>query len=181
MLTDPAACGGVTAEIVVLLTTLTPVAAVPPTLTDAPAAKLVPVIVTVVPPGVGPAAGDTLPTVGAGAEAVYVKLAASVALCASAFVTVTFTVPAACAGVVAVIVVLLSTVTLPAGLPPTLTVAPAAKFAPEMVTAVPPLVGPEGGAMLVTVGAAPRYVNAFARVPICASVLVTVTATAPAG
>jgi hypothetical protein len=71
-------------------------------------------------------------------------------------VTVTVTAPAAWEGVVAVIVVLLTTVTPVAGLPPMLTVAPAAKFVPVIVTAVPPVVGPDAGATLLTVGAGPR-------------------------
>ena len=52
----------------VLLTTVTLVAAKPPTLTVAPAAKSVPVIVTGVPPAVEPVPGATPPTVGAGLE-----------------------------------------------------------------------------------------------------------------
>jgi hypothetical protein len=48
----------------VLFTTTTPVAAVPPNVTVAPAAKFVPVIVTAVPPPVDPLFGDTLLTVG---------------------------------------------------------------------------------------------------------------------
>jgi hypothetical protein len=40
------------------------VAAVPPNVTVAPAAKFVPVIVTAVPPAVDPPFGDTLLTVG---------------------------------------------------------------------------------------------------------------------
>ena len=67
--------------------------------------------------------------------------------------TVTLTAPAACAGVVAVMLVLLTTFTLVAALPPTLTAAPAAKFVPVIVTAVPPVVGPDTGATLLTVGA----------------------------
>lgn len=47
-----------------VLTTTTLVAAVPPNVTVAPAAKLVPVIVTAVPPAVVPLLGDTLVTVG---------------------------------------------------------------------------------------------------------------------
>ena len=46
------------------LTTVTFVAAVPPKVTVAPLTKFVPVIVTLVPPPVGPEFGDTLPTVG---------------------------------------------------------------------------------------------------------------------
>jgi hypothetical protein len=48
----------------VLLTTITLVAAVLPKVTVAPLAKLVPVIVTAVPPVVGPLFGETLVTVG---------------------------------------------------------------------------------------------------------------------
>jgi hypothetical protein len=50
--------------IVALFTTTTFVAAVPPNVTAAPAAKFVPVIVTAVPPAVDPLFGDTPLTVG---------------------------------------------------------------------------------------------------------------------
>jgi hypothetical protein len=69
-------------------------------------------------------------------------------------VTVAVTAPAACAGVVAVIVVLLATTTFVAAVPPNVTVAPAAKFVPVIVTAVPPAIGPLLGDTLVTVGGA---------------------------
>jgi hypothetical protein len=49
---------------VVLFTNATFVAAVPPNVTVAPAAKFAPVIVTAVPPAVVPLFGDTLLTVG---------------------------------------------------------------------------------------------------------------------
>jgi hypothetical protein len=62
--TAPAACAGVVAVIVVPLTTTTLVAAVPPKVTPAPAAKFVPVIVTAVAPAAGPLFGLTLVTVG---------------------------------------------------------------------------------------------------------------------
>jgi len=78
-LTAPAACAGVTAVMVVLLVTLTLVAADPPIVTDAPETKLVPVIVTEVPPVVGPDVGDMPETVGAGGVE-YVKPLASVPL-----------------------------------------------------------------------------------------------------
>src|SRR5438876_9990354 len=62
-----AACAGVVALIWVALTTLTPVAGLPPTLTVAgPVSKLVPVMVTAVPPAVGPELGLTAVTVGGG-------------------------------------------------------------------------------------------------------------------
>lgn len=50
----------------VLLTTVTPVAAVPPRLTEAPNWKAVPVTVMEVPPFAVPDAGETLVTVGGG-------------------------------------------------------------------------------------------------------------------
>lgn len=68
------------------------------------------------------------------------------------FVTVTVTAPAACAGVVAVMLVLLTTTTLVAAVPPNVTVAPAAKLVPVIVTAVPPAVDPLVGEILLTVG-----------------------------
>jgi hypothetical protein len=64
--TAPAPCAGVVAVMVVLLPTLTPVAAIPPKLTVAPARNPVPVIVTGVPPAVVPDPGVIELTVGAG-------------------------------------------------------------------------------------------------------------------
>jgi hypothetical protein len=77
----------------------------------------------------------------------------NVPLWASAFVTTTLTIPAACTGVVAVIDVLFTIVTLVAGVPPKLTVAPDRKPVPVRVTAVPPIVVPELGVIEVKVGA----------------------------
>ncbi len=69
-------------------------------------------------------------------------------------VTTTFLAPAVPAGVVAVIEVALTTTILVADTPPMVTVAPLTKFVPVIVTLVPPAVGPEAGAIAVTVGAA---------------------------
>ena len=55
---------GVVAVIVVELVTLTPVAALPPMVTVAPLTKFVPVMVTLVPPAIGPELGDIAVTVG---------------------------------------------------------------------------------------------------------------------
>jgi hypothetical protein len=63
--TAPALPAGVVAVILVLLTTVTFVAAALPNVTVAPVAKFVPVMVTAVPPAGGPLLGDTLLTVGA--------------------------------------------------------------------------------------------------------------------
>jgi hypothetical protein len=62
--TEPVPAGE-TAEIEVAELTVTPVAATPPKLTVFPVAKLVPVIVTVVPPAAGPVLGAMALTVGA--------------------------------------------------------------------------------------------------------------------
>ena len=59
---------------VVPLTTVTPVAAVPPKLTVAPDKKPVPVIVTAVPPAVVPETGEIALTVGAGLPPVELRL-----------------------------------------------------------------------------------------------------------
>jgi hypothetical protein len=62
--TAPALPAGVVAVIEVLLTTVTFVAAVEPNTTVSPEAKLVPVMVTAVPPAIDPLFGLTLVTVG---------------------------------------------------------------------------------------------------------------------
>ena len=67
-------------------------------------------------------------------------------------VTVTVTAPALPAGVMAVICVPLTTTTLVAALLPNVTVAPAAKFVPVIVTDVPPAGNPVFGETLLTVG-----------------------------
>ena len=66
--------------------------------------------------------------------------------------TVTVTAPALPAGVVAVMLVLLTTTTFVAAVPPNVTVAPATKFVPVIVTAVPPAVDPLFGLTLLNVG-----------------------------
>jgi hypothetical protein len=66
--TGPVACAGVVAVIVVLFTTVTPVDAVPPMLTVAPARNPVPVMDTAVPPLIVPEFGEMEVTVGAGVE-----------------------------------------------------------------------------------------------------------------
>ena len=65
MSTVPAEPAGAVAVIEVALLTVKPVALVAPNLTAVAPVRLVPVIVTLVPPAVGPAVGLTLLTVGA--------------------------------------------------------------------------------------------------------------------
>jgi hypothetical protein len=71
-------------------------------------------------------------------------------------VTATVTAPALPAGAVAVIVVLFTTTTFVAAVAPNVTVAPAVKFVPVIVTAVPPVVDPLFGLTLLTVGTGPE-------------------------
>ena len=71
-----------------------------------------------------------------------------------AVVTATSFAPAAPAGVTAVIDVSLTTTTLVAGLPPTVTLLAPVKLVPVIVMAVPPAIDPDDGLTLVIVGAA---------------------------
>ena len=63
-LTAPRACAGVVAVIWVVPVTVMPVASSPPKVTLASEAKCVPVMVTVVPPAIGPRVGSTVVIVG---------------------------------------------------------------------------------------------------------------------
>jgi hypothetical protein len=139
IVTAPALPEGAVAVMLVLLNTVTFIAAVEPNVTVEPDAKFVPVIVTTIPPDVDPLFGLTPLTVGG---ATYVKPFAMFPHCPLGFVTVTITAPAMPGGVVAVIVVLLTTTTFVAAPLPNVTVAPAAKSIPVIVTDVPPVVGP---------------------------------------
>jgi hypothetical protein len=138
-------------------TTVAATGARPSKATVAPVTNPVPLTVTVVPPEVGPVAGEIDVTVGTGA--VYVKSSAA-APCAPPgvdeppdVVTVTATVPGSTvAGDTTVIDVGDTTVTLVPGNSPNLTVAPVTNPVPEIVTVVPPDVGPDDGDSPVTVG-----------------------------
>jgi hypothetical protein len=158
--------------------TVNELALVVPNLTDDAAVKPVPVMVTLVPPAVGPELGLTAVTVGAPR---YEKWsAADVAEIPPGVVTVTSTVPAGSAGEVAVIDVAELTVNEVALVAPNVTADAAVKPVPEMVTLVAPPVGPALGLTAVTVGA-PWYEKwsaaDFAEVPVG---VVTVTSTVPA-
>lgn len=79
--TVPAACAGVVAVMEVLLTTVTPVAAVPPSFTLAPDKNPVPVMVTAVPPLAEPEMGEMAVTVAAGLGGGLDPLERKVAIC----------------------------------------------------------------------------------------------------
>ena len=74
--------------------------------------------------------------------------------CVSGLVTTTSLAPAVPAGVVAVIEVALVKMTLVAGVPPTVTVAPVTNPVPVITITVAPAVGPVTTSRDVTVGAA---------------------------
>src|SRR5438874_5872539 len=141
------------------LTTVTLVAAVAPNATVAPVMKLVPVIVTDVPPPEGPLFGLTELT--DGVTAVYVKSSATVFVDVPPdVVTITSTVPGErVAGDTAVIDVAELTVTVAEAVAPKATVAPLMKFVPVIATDVPPPVGPDVGLIEVTCGWTALYVN----------------------
>src|SRR5712692_1250792 len=107
--TGPAAPAGLVAAIDVAELTVKLVAVVLPNLTTVAPVKLVPVIVTLVPPAAGPLVGLRLVTAGTARKANW--SAAPVALVPPGVVTVTSTAPAEPAGLVAVIDVAEFTVT----------------------------------------------------------------------
>ncbi len=148
-LAGPAVPAGVAQVILVALTTLTLVQALPPTDTAVAPVKLVPAIVIDVPPAVLPEVGVTELTVGAGVKYVNSVLAAFVP---PGVVTRTLAVPAVPAGVEQVILVALTTLTPVQALPPTDTAVAPVKLAPAIVIDVPPAVLPEVGVTELTVG-----------------------------
>ncbi|GAA1332774.1 hypothetical protein GCM10009610_73130 [Pseudonocardia xinjiangensis] len=109
----------------------------------------VPVIVTTVPPGVGPDDGLTVVTTGV-TGAWYTKF--NGLLTPVGPVTVTSALPAACAGAVAVTWVAEITVNDVAGMPPKVTALDPVNPVPVIVTTVPPTVDPTAGLRLVSVG-----------------------------
>ena len=146
--TAPATCNGVTTVTVVAFTFVSDVPTVPSKVTDVVADKLVPVIVTVVPPAVGPADGETLEIVGA---ATKVKPPVAVAD-PPAVVNTTSTAAAAFAGVTTVTVVAFTFVNDVPAVPPNVMLVVSDKFVPVIVTVVLPAVGPLDGETVVMVG-----------------------------
>jgi hypothetical protein len=119
----------------------------PPTVT-VPAVRLLPEIVSAVPPAVGPVGGEIPETLGV---LVYVKPSVSVFV-PPLVVTTTLTAPALPGGVVQMIDVSESAV-MSHEFPPTVTVAPP-RFVPVMVMEVPPPVEPDVGLTAPMLGAA---------------------------
>src|SRR5438445_225859 len=152
MSTVPADSAGATAVILVADTTVKEVAAVPPKFTAVARVKFVPVMVTALPPAVGPAVGEAEVTVGR-ATKVYWS-AEPVADVPPGVTTVMSTVPADSAGATAVILVADTTVKEVAAVPPKLTAVARVKLVPVMVTVFPPAVGPAVGEPACTVGVA---------------------------
>jgi len=148
--TAPATPAGAVAVIEVAETTTTFVAELAPNFTAVAPVKLVPVMVTTVPPAAGPLVGLNAVTVGA---ATYVKLTTLVDV-PPGVVTVTVAAPATPAGEVAVIEVAELTTTFDAAFAPNFTAVAPVKFEPVIVTDVPPAAGPLVGLSDVTVGRA---------------------------
>src|SRR5207249_2364417 len=136
---------------VVAFTTVKFATGAPPIVALVAPVKLVPAIVTFIPPRFEPVAGATLVNVG---TAPYVNPPASVPFPVGV-ATTTFCAPLLPAGVVPVIVVAFTIVIPTSGLPLIVAVVPATKFAPEIETDVPPAVDPEPGAIDAIVGAPP--------------------------
>ena len=147
----PALLLGLVAVIDVALLTVKLVAAVMPKVMPLALLKLVPVMVTLVPPAIGPAVGETPVTAGAAVKVKWSALEGAVA--PPGVVTTTSTVPADAPGLVADIDVALLTVKLLAAVLPKVTALAEVRLVPVMVTLVPPLSGPEVGETAVTVGA----------------------------
>ncbi len=114
----------------------TPVAV--PKATRVAPVKLLPVIVTVVPPPVGPLPGFIPVTAGALAFCMKLNWLEPPLDVPQGVITVMLTVPVACAGAKAVIELSALTVKLVAGTVPKLTCVAPVRLAPLMVTLVPP-------------------------------------------
>ena len=173
--TAPAVLGGVTTVIEVELALTIEMPAVPPKVTPVVALRLEPVIVTVVPPAIGPDAGETLDINGA---ATYVNAPELVTLPPEP-VTITLTTPdEPLAGVTTVIDVALELKIEVPAVPPNVTEVVPVKLVPEIVTVVPPATGPNTGDNEVIVGASTK-VNPPLLVAVPPAPVIT-TSTAPA-
>ena len=171
--TAPAALAGVTAVTEVPLTTVTDVAEVPPSVTPVVPVRLVPVIVIVVEPAVGPLAGETNEMVGI-AKYVYPPVLVAEP---PGVVRTTSRAPAVPDGVVTVTDVAPTMPRVPAA-PPIVTPVVPNRFVPVIVTEVPPATGPLAGDTEAIVGI-PKYVKPAVAVTEPPDALTT-TLTAPA-
>ena len=132
---------------------------------------------TEVPPAVGPEVGRTEVTVGGVTKVKW--SAEEIAEVPPTVVTVTSTVPAACAGEKAVTSVLETTENEIAFDAPKWTAVAPVKLVPVMVTNVLPRVGPDAGATELTVGAGTKVNWSAALVDEVPPGVVTVTWTVP--
>ena len=173
----PAACSGVVMLKDVLV--LSEIGIEMPSTNSSAPQRFVPVMVTTVPPLVGPELGEMEVMVGA----LNVKVNAfDLITDPLAVVSVALMDPNACAEVVILneVAVLLDTGTK---FPSTITLAPL-RFVPVIVITVPPQAGPEVGLMEVMVGTAPTtYVNApdLVAVPPAVVTATLLAPTVPAG
>src|SRR3954465_5898581 len=130
-----------------------PVRGSPPMVTEVTSVKSIPAMTTVVPPDVGPSAGETEATCGGGMAYWNPPVRGPLP---EGVVTTTSALPAVPGDVNPVKsvpwVVPWATVTPVKGCPPMVTVAPSTKPLPVMVTEVPPVTGPSGGSIDATEG-----------------------------
>lgn len=180
--TSPAAPAGVTTVTEMSLTLGIEVPAIPPKVTEDVPVKLVPVIVTVVPPDVEPVAGETEAIVG---TPTYVKPPVLVAE-PPGVVNTTFAAPAEPEGATTVTEVSLTLVSDVPEVPPIVTPVVPLKFVPVIVSVLP-VSGPLDGETDVIVGAAtyvkppvlvawpPIVVNTTSLAPTVPDGVVTVT------
>ena len=166
---------GVLAMIDVEFSTENAVVALPPIETELAPTRFRPVMLTPVPPAIGPVAGVTCVTVG---NAAYVKTFVPVAV-PFGVTTITLTAPGVgLYGVLAMIDVEFSTENAVVALPPIETELAPTRFRPVMLTPVTPAIGPVAGVTCVTVGNA-AYVKTLVPVAVPFGVT-TRTSTAPA-
>ena len=130
--------------------TVPKVPATPPKVTEVVPVKLVPVIVTVVPPAVGPDDGEISAIVG---EEVYVKPFVFFTE-PPELVSTTSLSPSVPAGVTTVTDVALTLVIEVPATPPKVTADVPVKLVPVIVTVVPPEAGPDDGVIAVIFGLA---------------------------
>jgi hypothetical protein len=146
-LTAPETCAGATTVNDVAEDTDSAVPATPPKDTDVVPARLVPVMVTVVPPAAGPDDGDTFVIAGG---ATYVNVRA--ALDPYGVVTTTSTGPATCAGDTTVNDVPELTERLVPATPSNVTAVAPVNAVPVSATVAPPAVEPDDGDTVVITG-----------------------------
>ena len=148
---EPAVPSGVTAVITEAETNTTSLAATPPTVTALLPDKFVPLMVIAVPPDVRPIVG-LIPLMVGTEKSTYVNALACVMGPLGVLTTTSRAAPSTPGGEIATMDVADATTNVGHATPPIETPVAPSKFAPEMVTALPPSDVPEFGAMALMDG-----------------------------